>query len=257
LGKQKKLPKGKKGGQKRIVDPFTRKEWYDIKAPAVFQNRNVGKTIVNRTAGNKIASDSLKGRIVPASLADLNKDEDQAARVIKLRIEDVVGRNCLTNFYGMDLTTDRLRSLVRKWQTLIESHVDVKTTDGYVLRLFCIGFTRRMSNQNRKTTYAQSSQVKQIRKKMTDIMAREATSATLKDLVLKFVPNSIGKSIEKECHGIYPLHDVFIRKVKLIKSPKFDAFKLAEAHGDGGESAAPAAAEAPAAAATEDTGAKV
>lgn len=32
-------------------DPFARKEWYDIKAPAVFTNRQVGKTVVNKTAG--------------------------------------------------------------------------------------------------------------------------------------------------------------------------------------------------------------
>jgi small subunit ribosomal protein S3Ae len=59
----------------------------------------------------------------------------------------------------MDFTTDKLRSLVRKWQTLIEAHVDVKTTDGYLLRLFCISFTMKRPGQIKKTCYAQTSQV--------------------------------------------------------------------------------------------------
>lgn len=49
----------------------------------------------------------------------------------------------------MDFTTDKLRSLVRKWQTLIEAHVEVKTTDGYLLRMFCIGFTKKRAGQVR------------------------------------------------------------------------------------------------------------
>ena len=62
----------------------------------------------------------------------------------------------------MDFTTDRLRSLVRKWQSLIEAHVDVKTTDMYTLRLFAIGFTKRRNNQIRKTSYAQTAQIRQV-----------------------------------------------------------------------------------------------
>lgn len=37
------------------------------------------------------------------------------------------------------------------------------------------------------------------------------------------IPDSISKDIEKRCQSIYPLHDVFIRKVKVLKKPKFDS----------------------------------
>ena len=41
----------KKGGKKKQVDPFTKKDWYEIKAPSVFKNRDVGFSLVNRTQG--------------------------------------------------------------------------------------------------------------------------------------------------------------------------------------------------------------
>jgi len=218
--------------KKKVVDPFTRKDWYDIKAPSFFETRNVGKTLVNRSQGLKNANDALKGRIVEISLADLQKDEEQAFRKIKLRVDEIQGKNCLTTFYGMDFTSDKLRSLVRKWQTLIEAHVDVKTTDGYLIRLFCIAFTKKRPNQVKKTTYAKSSQIKEIRKKMFEVMIREASTCDLKELVQKFFPESIGREIEKACQGIYPLQNVYIRKAKILKSPKYEAGKLMEMHSE-------------------------
>merc|ERR1711971_503362 len=219
-----------------IIDPFTRKDWYDIKAPSVFKVRDVGKTLVNRTAGTKLASDGLKGRVYEVSLADLQNETDaeRSYKKFKLSCEDVQGKNCLTQFYGMNLTTDKLRSMVKKWQTLIEAHVDVKTTDGYLLRVFCMGFTKRVSKQIKKAAYAKSSQVRAIRKKMVDIMTKEASTEDLKSFVNKLIPDSIGKDIEKECMDIYPLHDVHIRKVKVLKKPKFDASKLMDLHGEMG-----------------------
>ena len=178
------------------------------------------------------ANDYLKGRIVEISLADLNKDEEQGFRKIKLRIDEVQGKNCLTNFHGMDFTSDKLRSLVRKWQSLIEAHVDVKTTDGYLVRMFAIAFTKRRQAQVRKTTYAQSGQIREIRKKMFEIMTREASSCDLKELVQKFIPEAIGREIEKATRSIYPLQNVFIRKAKILKAPKFDVSKLLELHGE-------------------------
>jgi len=116
---------------------------------------------------------------------------------------------------------------------MIEAHVDVKTTDGYVVRLFVIAFTKRRQDQVKTNCFAQSAQIRKIRKKMVDIMAKEASTCQLRDLVKKLIPESIGKEIEKQTQGIFPLKDVLVRKVKIIKKPKFDITKLMELHGDG------------------------
>jgi len=224
------MGKGRKGSKKKVVDPFTRKEWYQVKAPSTFQVRNVCKTLVNRTTGTKISADSLKGRIYEVNLAELQKDEDQAFRKIKLKCEEITGRNCLTNFYGMDMTRDKLCSLVRKWQSLIETHTDVRTADGYVVRMFCIAFTKKRQNQVKKACYAQSAQERKIRAKMVEIMKREVESEDLKGVVAKLIPESIGKDIEKACQGIFPLQNVYIRKLKMLKTPKYDSTKLLELH---------------------------
>jgi len=227
---------GKKGSKKKVIDPFTRKEWYDIKAPSMFKVRQVGKTLVNRTAGTKISSDSLKGRVYEVSLADLQSENDaeRSFRKFSLVCEDVQGKNCLTNFHSMDLTTDKLRSMVKKWQTLIQTKAEVRTTDGYTLRFFAIGFTKKQDNSQKKTCYAKSEKVRRIRKKMQEVIIKETMTCTLKDVVNKLIPDSIASDMVKACQGIYPLHDVYIRKVKVLKRPKYDLTKLLELHGDGG-----------------------
>jgi small subunit ribosomal protein S3Ae len=234
IGKNKRLTKGgKKGGKKKVADPFSKKDWYDIKTPANFETRSIGRTLVTRTTGTKIASDALKGRVFEASLGDLIKlDDEDSHRKFRFICEDVQGRHCLTNFHGMDITTDRLRMLVKKWQTLIEAQADIRTSDGYLLRVFCIGFTMKMRGQIRKTSYAQHTQIKAIRKKMVEIMTRDIAGSELKEVVNKLIPNSIGVEIEKVCRSIYPLQNVTVRKVKVIKKPKFDVARLMEMYGE-------------------------
>ena len=120
------------------------------------------------------------------SLADLNRDSAaESWRKIKVQVEEVKGYDCFTNFHGMDVTKDKLCTLVKKWHTLIEAFVQTKTIDGYLLRLFCIGFTKRTTKQVRATCYAKNSQQKLIRKKMMEIMINEVQKSTFKELTKK------------------------------------------------------------------------
>merc|ERR1711926_28447 len=232
VGKNKGLKSGgKKGAKKKIVDPFTRKDWYDIKAPANFKVRDIGKTLVNRTQGTKIASDGLKSRVFEVSLADLQNEEgaERSFRKFKFICDDVQGKNCLCSFYGMSLTSGKFKSVVKKWQSLIECYVDAKTTDGYIVRVGVIGFTDRCRPEQ-KTCYAQSTQIRKIRARMTEIITRDVSSGTVKELVEKLIPDSI----LKRCRSIYPMQEVHTRKVKVLKRPKLDRARLMEAHEESG-----------------------
>ncbi|CDK24151.1 unnamed protein product [Kuraishia capsulata CBS 1993] len=233
IGKNKRLSKGKKGLKKKVVDPFTRKEWFDIKAPVTYTNRNVGKTLINKSTGLKNAADGLKGRVIEVCLADLQESDEHSFKKIKLRVDAVQDKNLLTNFHGMDFTSDKIRSLVRKWQSVIEANVTVKTADDYVIRIFAIAFTKRQPNQVKKTSYAQSSKLREVRKKMSEIMTREVANSTLAQLTSKLIPDVIGRDIEKATRTILPLQNIHIRKVKLLKQPAFDLGSLLALHGEG------------------------
>lgn len=70
---------------------------------------------------HQIASEGLKHRVIEASLADLQGDEDHAYRKIRLRIEDVQGKNVLTNFWVC--ITLRLLFVFFLWVTLLTLNV--------------------------------------------------------------------------------------------------------------------------------------
>uniref|UniRef100_A0A7S3XAM7 Small ribosomal subunit protein eS1 n=1 Tax=Strombidinopsis acuminata TaxID=141414 RepID=A0A7S3XAM7_9SPIT len=223
----------KKGQKKKLVHPFIKKEWYNVHVPSVFDNRVPTLTPCNKTAGQKNSADSLRGRVLDISLGDLNREaHENAWRKVKVQVEEVKGFDCYTNFHGMDITRDKLCTLVKKWHTLIESFVQCKTLDGYLVRLFAIAFTRRQNKQVKATCYAKGSQRKLIRQKMMEIMVNEASKSTLKDLFKKLISESVGKEITKECSKIFPLQNVLVKKVKVLKKPKFDLTKLMELYQD-------------------------
>merc|ERR1712099_77076 len=131
----------------------------------------------------------------------------------------------------------KIRYLVNPGRTMIEANTDVSVTDGYTLRIFIIGFTKRARQGNRAFSYAQSSQVRQIRKRMVDLVTKEVSSCDLEELMIKLkkegkgdegahLSKSIQKKIENSCIGLYPLDKCMIRKIKVITNLPLDSSKL-------------------------------
>lgn len=233
IGKNKRQSKGgRRGNKKKGIDAMARKEWYDVLAPTVFANRKFCKTLVTKTIGTKLASDGLRHRVFQTFLSDLQNQPEHGHIKMRLRCEDIVGRNCLTQFYGMDTTVDKLRSMVRKWISLIECVQDVSTTDGYRLRLFVLAFTRPQERQVRRNAYANTSHKKQIRAITSRIIREHVSKTDLASVVKKLHSKQIASEIEMKGSVVYPLQNVIIRKVKTLKTPMFNSQRLLDAHGN-------------------------
>lgn len=185
---------------------------------------------MTRTTGQRTAREGLLGRKITLPLADLhNKGDD--FRKFTLRVDDVQGVQCLTSFSGMSTTSDKLRALVRKRQTLINVFHDIKTTDGYVLRVFVVGSTRRQRGQRRLTSYAQRSHIVRLRRRIVKIIQDELSTCDIPTLTLKLSSEVIGRQVEKASLSIYPLQNVLTYKVKVIRAPRGDLGRLLELHG--------------------------
>ncbi len=48
-GKNKKM--GKKGAKKKTINPLSRKEWFELKAPVPFKSESFGWTCANKSHG--------------------------------------------------------------------------------------------------------------------------------------------------------------------------------------------------------------
>merc|ERR1711967_57688 len=189
--------------------------------------------------GIKLASDSLKDRVFQVSLADLmNGEEDYYWRKLKLQVQDIRGKECLTDFDGMDVTCD----FIRKWHSTITAFVDAKTKDGFTIRVFLYTFTRKHAGHRADATcYAKTNQIRSIRAVMQSEIKNFCAQNEMHQIVKKMTNENVAKDIEKKIRLIYPVQMTLISKVKVLKKPPFDQSRLLALHSVSSGSTASAA----------------
>merc|ERR1712157_115847 len=133
-------------------------------------------------------------------------------------------------FITEEVFGDKRCSMIRKWHSMIECFSDAKTTDGYVLRVKALAFTKRQMGQIKKNCYAKTSQMRVIRGRMREIIKNHVSGTDLKGVVEKLTKSDIGNDIRKSCQLTFPLKICLIEKVKVLRKPKKDVAKLMQMH---------------------------
>ena len=67
---------------------------------------------------------------------------------------------------------------------------------------------------------------------MIEILTAEAAKNNITNFVKTMITDSLGDNIRKACQYIYPLNNVVVRKVKMLRRPKFDITKLNEMYSE-------------------------
>ena len=187
----------------RKLDGWKSKEWYNIEAP-VYLNRAV--------VGNTMAGDPslLLGRNVETTVGELTNDMTKNNTKVILRISNVVGDTATTDLMGHELTTDYIRSIVKRQTSRIDANVEVKTKDGYIIRVKPTCFTIKR---------ARSSQIKAIREMMVEIVKRRASESDFETFMQEAILGRLSATIYRQAKFIYPLRRVEIRKTQVEKMP--------------------------------------
>jgi len=196
----------------------------------------------NKTAQGVLVEDRLYNRVCTIRCGDLGEtpkpdslEDLTTATNLKLRIAKTSMNNheCWLDFHGLELTKDKRCQLLKKWISLIEAQVDIKTSENFVFRVFGMALTKKQDGQCKKTAYAKTSQVKRIRKRMREIMMNELAEKSTKVFVNRLLVDKCGDAFKKDLNFIFPIKDACIRKVKLIKRPnKEDQRRITDLHTD-------------------------
>lgn len=226
-GKNQKMSKRGNAQKKLEKHPFFKKKWFKVISPPTVGNSvQVGYTPVNKTIGTKLSKDGLMHRVCECSYNDIVENSQHGWKKIKMVVEEVKSGQCYTSFYGVDMVREKLYYFLRKRMSLIDVFADVKTMDGYILRVFATTFTGKKIGQVKSNTYAKASQIRAIRSIFVKMLTKTAQTSNISDYVANVLNNTVADKLQAKGSRLFPLGQVLVRKIKVLKKAKMDVNKL-------------------------------
>ena len=197
----------------RIKDKWREKRWITVNAPDSFNNVPIAYVPITD-------DENASGRVIEITLFDILKgDPSQHQYKLYFQINKVDGENASTIFKRFEYSKEFLRSLVRRGSSKINFIIDIKTKDGYVLRVKIIALTHRPLNTSRKHA---------LRIIARDVINNTVPEMTIDQFVQATCYSKINSDIMAAFKRVIKVRHVGLEKVKLIRTADKET-KLLEA----------------------------
>lgn len=226
-GKNKRVARKDNKRKRNEKHTFSKKEWFQLISPsAVKKTIPIGWTCCKKPSGTERVQDFLIGRIAEMCYGDITDNAKDIPKKIKIIVDEVHGRSCVTSFYGFELMRDVIMEKLKKRQSLIEVYQDVKTKDGTILRVFVMVVTKRSQNQVKLNSYAQHSKIRVLRKKLQAELIKKGQEMTSDALAHEIIVDLMNGQLEKVASQVLMNSQLLITKVKTIKRGNIDIAAL-------------------------------
>jgi len=196
----------------RKLDKWKNKEWYTIETPEF-----IGRSVIGVTPADD--SEKLIGRVIETTVGDITNDFSKHNIKLRLAVDNVNGNVANTRFIGHEITTDYLRSIVKRQTSRIDANLEVNSKDGRKLRIKPIAFTVKR---------ARTSQIKGIRQVMEQAVVKRSSELSFEQLVEEIVTGRLAANIYRAAKVVYPLRRVEIRKTEVIQTRSKSTFAAKE-----------------------------
>lgn len=187
---------------RKVKDKWRAKQWYTIRAPAIFNEAQIGETLADEP-------EKLEGRIAEATLQDVTGDFSKQHVKCYFRVRGTRGTDAVTTFDGHDLTSDYVRRLVRRSHSKVDGVYDITTSDGFQIRL------KPMIVSERRTQAEQAHEMRDRARKVIEKRSKMTYNEVVKDII----EGNVAKEIYEQARLIVPLKRVEIRKSELLAEP--------------------------------------
>jgi small subunit ribosomal protein S3Ae len=149
-------------------------------------------------------------RTLEVSLYDLTKDISHLPIKLRFQIHRVDGLRASTRFKGLELTRDYLRSLVRRGTSKVAAVTEVKTKDGWVMRIAVLAVT---------THRIGSAQKSAMRKRMIETLVKKAAEMDIAQFLKEALEGTLAADLFVAGKKVAPLRKVELAKIKVLKYP--------------------------------------
>jgi small subunit ribosomal protein S3Ae len=197
--------KSKKSKTKTKTDSWKSKNWYLVKAPAIFESKDIGEII-------SADPENLKNRVLIVSLSSISPNASNQLVLftnLKFRVYEVLGNVVNTKLIGHELLSSYVKSLIRRRRSLIENVEDVLTADNQKIRLKTVCISQYKLSESQK---------KDIRKAIAQKLKEIASSTPLDGLYLEILFGKVSAKVFNAIKKIAPIKRFEVKKSELFES---------------------------------------